>query len=355
MSSATDLEDRLTELFESQARALHVPAREWSDVSQTEAAGPSRTRPPWPRIGLSIAAAIPLVLALVLATGDRGTQQVTTGGGGAPAAQLPRLQVETRQVTLAADAISIDVGGKRFVTTQPLEAHSDPGMPNEYTTLELTWREHGVEMRMNIYFTSDGREWWSKEIRTYDGNAQGEWITYEGDYFRSPLGTAFTGDVDVEASSDRATGRLRMVNVRLEAFRRPASCTNPTGPYALEAATDRITLRVGDGSSGYGAGVRLLDTTTCATVSDPSRFTYDWRAQDPRIVTVDATGATADLRAKAAGSTTVQVTAREVGTGQVAGTTALEVVVRATDGARAGAGAPRQPGSATPERGSSGP
>ena len=345
MSTPTDLEGRLTELFEGQARALHVPVREWSEVRQPTQPSRVRTRPGWPRVAIGVAAALPLVLALVLTTGDRGTQQVTTGGDGAPAGQPARLQVETRQVTMAADAVTIDVGGKRFVTTQPLEAHSDPGMPNEYTTLELTWNEHGVEMRMNIYFTSDGREWGSKEIRTYDGNAQGAWVTYEGDFFRSPLGTPFTGDFDARSSAGPTSGHLRMANLRLEAFRRPAACTTTTGPYALEPTIGLVTMT--EPVAGYGVGVTLLDTASCAPVADPGRFTYQWRAQDPAVVAVGATGSTADLRAKGQGTTTVEVTARDRRTGETAASTRIDVAVNSqaepgatSGGRRAGAAQP---------------
>ena len=47
----------------------------------------------------------------------------------------------------------------------------------------------GVEMRLNIYFASDGHDWWANEIRTYNGKSPGDWIEYTGTFFRTPLGT----------------------------------------------------------------------------------------------------------------------------------------------------------------------
>jgi hypothetical protein len=95
---------------------------------------------------------------------------------------------------------------------------SDPGDPN-YQTLELTWTEHGVEMRWYVYVRSDGLEWWSDEMRTYDGSAAGEWVTFTGDFFRSPLGEAYTGELDVTAADHGVTSRLRVGGLTLAAFR----------------------------------------------------------------------------------------------------------------------------------------
>lgn len=193
-------------------------------------------------------------------------------------------------MSLSADALTIEAGGKQFVTVPPVEVHGDPGNPNEYTTLELTWQEHGVEMRLFVYFNTDGCEWWSNEIRTYDGNIDGEWITYTGDFFRRPLGTPFVGDFTV-AASDPPGGRLHLSNLRLEAFRRSPACLGATGPLALDPGTSPIEIKhVAGGSAnfsfGYSARVRLLDTASCLPVANEDRYLYEWQTKDPRVVKV---------------------------------------------------------------------
>ncbi len=77
-------------------------------------------------------------------------------------------------------------------------------------------------MRLDIYFQADGTEWWSEELRTYDGNADGDWVTFTGDFFRTPMGTAATGVFDetaTDAENDSGiTSRLHIEGLRLQAF-----------------------------------------------------------------------------------------------------------------------------------------
>ena len=77
------------------------------------------------------------------------------------------------------------------------QLNSDPG-GSDYWTLEVIWFEHEVEQRLNMYFGSDGTDWWVDEIRTYDGYDPGEWVYAYGPFFQTPLGEAFEGDVEVD-------------------------------------------------------------------------------------------------------------------------------------------------------------
>ena len=74
---------------------------------------------------------------------------------------------------------------------------SDPGDAT-YRTLEATWQEHGVEQRLYLYFGGDATSWWVDEIRIYNGAQQGEWLYATGQFFRSPLGTVWRGNLDIE-------------------------------------------------------------------------------------------------------------------------------------------------------------
>ncbi|MES2153764.1 MAG: thrombospondin type 3 repeat-containing protein [bacterium] len=61
-----------------------------------------------------------------------------------------------------------------------------------YTTIELIWHEHGVEMRFFAYLHSDGSVWWSDEIRVYNGASQGaDWLFAYGDFFRTSVGQPY--------------------------------------------------------------------------------------------------------------------------------------------------------------------
>ncbi|MEO7837047.1 MAG: hypothetical protein ABIS21_05345 [Acidimicrobiales bacterium] len=238
------------------------------------------------------------------------------------------IHVETNQVSLSAASVLIEAGGRTFLTSAPIIVHGDPGTRNEYTTLELTWHENGVEMRLNIYFTSDGHEWWSDKIWTYDGQAEGKWIMYDGDYFRSSLGTPFTGDLDISAG----TGRLHITKMQLEAFRQPAACASATGPYTLEPDTSRVemggTVSVGGGmSAGYALNVSLLETASCVPLANQDAYSYEWRAQEPAALKVKGTGRRGEFTAAAEGTSSVVVTAKDPRSGAVVAETSIEVVV----------------------------
>ena len=184
----------------------------------------ARTPAPGRRRVTLVAACLAIVVAagvgLFLIAGPRREREAVPGDDGGPSTRATNpVSWTTEQVHLTADDFRIDVNGTEFVADDPaIEVQSDPGDPH-YQTLELTWTEHGVEMRWYVYFQSDGVEWWSDEMRTYDGNAAGEWVTFTGDFFRSPLGHAYSGELDVTAADHGVTSHLRVAGLTLAAFR----------------------------------------------------------------------------------------------------------------------------------------
>jgi hypothetical protein len=327
-----DLEARLRSMFDSKTRTLAIPDREPDEVAGVPEWPSTRRRAPYIMAAALVAAVVITAVAVGATTGHR----VDTNRG--PAAPQPAaggvqpIHFETALVSMAADAFSIDVRGKTFSTSPPVDVHGDPCMRNEYTTLELTWHEHDVEMRLYVYFKSDGRDWWSNEIRTYDGAAQGEWVVYHGEFFRQPLGTPFVGNLDITGlgehgtTADGVTGELHLTNLHLLAFRRPAVCTNPTGRYALVASETPITMSVSP-SGGYGVLVTLMDTTNCTPVDVGGAFNYRWAVQDPSIVAVTPDGTRAEVRAIRAGRTVLHVSALDPSGGTVVTETDIEVAV----------------------------
>lgn len=330
-----ELESRLTSLFQEQAGATPVPPADWTEVRPLATPpGPSR------RPVLAAAATAVAVLAAVVTLGGGDTARVRTGpaddaeaaGPATTAVTHAGFHADTRQVRLHAGAVVIEAGGRRFVTAAPITAHSDPGDATS-TTLELTWQEHGVEMRLFIYFTSDGRDWWSDEIRTYDGGSPGEWITYEGEFFRRPLGTAFVGDFEVSQPAP-GTGRVHLAGAQLEAFRRSPSCDGATTPLVLDPGTSPIRIPGHGVATGYGVAVRLLDAASCAVLPDQDRYVYAWRSRDPDVVSVDTSfqppehgGRHADLTAARPGHASVHVAATDPDTGVVVAELELPVEV----------------------------
>jgi len=121
---------------------------------------------------------------------------------------------EVGRVEWTSGGHSVDVGG--VSSTGAFGTISgDPGSPS-YATAELTWFEHGVERRINVYFASDGVNWFADEIRTYNelGN---DWNYYRAGapYFVTPVGQAFEASC-VDLTSDDGKAQLRLRDFKLK-------------------------------------------------------------------------------------------------------------------------------------------
>lgn len=330
-----ELESQLRELFDRQADAMAVNTRAWDDppmATVTTLATSGRPRSALAAV-LATAAAVALVVGTVAVAPSRGVHVA-----GQPGAAVP-VHFATPQVRFDAEALSVDANGKNFTSAgSTVEVHSDPGTHNEYTTLELAWREHGVEMRLFMYFKSDGRNWWSDELRTYNGNAPGDWLYYTGTFFREPIGTAFAGNVDL--SPTEGQGHLRISNLRLQPFLPPAACTHPATRYAVEVSYERIDMP--KGADGFGLGTTtVLDLTTCTAVVDPHAFSFDWTIANPAVARIQTDGdqplrnellgadptQSMNLAPISPGATTLHVVAHLRTTGQLVATADIPVTV----------------------------
>lgn len=257
----------------------------------------------------------------------------SAGAGGFAAVPLGNaVDWNTPFVALHADDFRIEAAGKTFLGQTPgATLHSDPGTPNQYTTFERVWTENGVEMRLNVYFGGDGKDWWASEIRIYNGLANGDWLTSSGKRFTSTLGQAFTGDLDLTFSSAQTPGRLVMHGLRLQAFLTPDVCLNATSGYVIEVLYPTIDMTTAP-NAGFGAAVRLLDAN-CVQVADDSAFLYLWSADNPTILSVSASGSSAGLKGLAAGVTTLHVSAQRRSDGVVVAQGTMLVTISAMPGA----------------------
>jgi hypothetical protein len=181
---------------------------------------------------LAIAAAVALIVAGLYVLTGRGTDSPTR-----PASSGTGISFVTNNVSFTADDLWIDVGGQRFTSTgAKVDVHTDPGTAS-YTTLELTWTEHGVQMNVNIYFQSDGTQWWSNELRTYNGKAEGDWVTFRGDFFRSARSAESTGTFDQTATENGVTSHFHIDGLKLIAFLHPGPSDTPSNSAPLPPYT----------------------------------------------------------------------------------------------------------------------
>jgi hypothetical protein len=147
------------------------------------------------------------VVLLILALAGAAVWALINQRPSEPGLEGNQVHWKTEVVELQAADFWIDTAGKRFLGTARVEVVSDPGNAT-YRTLELTWHEHGAEMRVNIYFGGDASQWWIDEIRTYDGTAQSpDWLFYRAPEIRAPIGQPWVGNVNITSISSSQPGR----------------------------------------------------------------------------------------------------------------------------------------------------
>ena len=153
---------------------------------------------------------------LVGCSDDTPTQAGTTTGN-------PVLW-DTGHIRLQADDFYLEADGVTYLANvDHVEIGGDwDSANNTYGTIELEWTEHGNDMRLYVYFQATTEMWWCDEIRTYDGHKDDgtRWIYYYGEFFKSPVGSAFDGDVDLtnDDSDNGVEGKLYFTAMHLEAF-----------------------------------------------------------------------------------------------------------------------------------------
>ena len=264
------LDDDLSALFRRQADAMQVPAPTLDQQLARVASLATGRERRW----LLPAAAVVLVAVGGVALAQRttpvtpaGPPAADTGISGAP------FVFETPTVRMTADSIEVIAGDQVFVPTDVV-VQGDPGN-SRFTTLELGWGDaSAVWQKIHLYFVSDGSSWWVSEIRTTD--ATGEWVFSPPDqrWFTSPLGTAWTGDLDLP--------NLRITNLTIEAFLPPAACDDPSAPIAVVSAYPAIG---GAAGGGFGGRIDLIDTATCTAI-DPTSYVFTTVVDDPSIAAV---------------------------------------------------------------------
>jgi hypothetical protein len=339
-----DLESRLRELFERQAAGVDASARVWDDapmVAVDELAARRRSRPRSALLAVvAVAASVLLVIGIVAAAPGRDGVRV----GGQPGTGAP-VHFETQQVRFDANSLRIDANGKTFTSAGTnVDVHSDPGTTT-YQTLELDWQEHGVEMRLYFYFGADAHFWWVSNLATYNGRSQPDWIGYRGPLFRTPLGSAFAGDVDLVPDGAPSGARLHIAAMRLQPFLPPKACANQTGAYAIESNEGAELSLIAAPDAAFSDTVTLYDRATCAAVSTPGRFTYRFTSSKPEVVSVNAsppecpdgvvpanycdTHAYLSLAAKSPGRATVHIEAVDTRSRAVVATLDVPVTAKA--------------------------
>jgi len=127
----------------------------------------------------------------------------------APVPQENAISWEAENIRLMADNFYVIAGGQVF--TAPAD---DVTVSGADSSLEVTWMEHDVEMRVNINVEADDDTWRATDIRFYDGTDSGDWITIEEEIISAPLGESYAVDSLIRQMGNNA---IRFENLELEA------------------------------------------------------------------------------------------------------------------------------------------
>lgn len=183
----------------------------------------------------------------------------------------------TDVVDLKAADFWIEANGQRFrAAAVPASVYSDPGNPTS-RTFEVEWTEHGVPMWFYLYLGGDDTSWWVREIRTRDGHLNADWAALRGVWFKSPLGAAWTGDLDVTLTDVAAAGstptRVHLAGATLT--------TQPQASYVAPAGGGKILPAdvdpTGPGGAVYCDPVLRLDPVRAQEALLKRDFRVAWR------------------------------------------------------------------------------
>lgn len=222
-----------------------------------------------------------------------------TTGGSAQCASFLWLKDENKPNTISwstpyaalkSNNFYIRIGDKKFYGKEPIRISSDPG--TDKTTLEATWNENGVEMRLFMYFqkTSNG-EWEMYDLRSYNGSQQGDWIYYKdslGNRISSVPGYHNYHDKVTFVPTDGRDAEIYCDKCSINAFLKNEAPVSELG-YSLDfligLPTGKIITITNQPMTGYGVNV-LLRNNQGEVVKDQSSFSYEWTVDQPEVISM---------------------------------------------------------------------
>jgi hypothetical protein len=249
---ARELRDHLRSCPDCQRRAARMRSDLWSIGRADPAVSPRlhdrlrevavtapRQRPNAIGIVIAFVLLATVVVGGSLGVGALASRPANPGNPVAPDASLAADALDavswrTNVVALAAHALTIEQDGAVLAGGPTARVASDPG-DLTYWTLEASWKEQGRDQRLNLYFEADGRNWWIDEVRTWDSAAkEGRDATFAGPYALTPLGQAYSGDLDLSMPGPTGPTTIRLDGLRI--------AVSPASSVTAPALGARIVL-----------------------------------------------------------------------------------------------------------------
>ena len=228
---------------EACAGRAHGLRRDIRALASMDAGRPSRSVEDRVRIALLEPRGLSgrLVAAVVVSLLALSAVGVSLGVGAAPPPAAPvaeigadkRLVWRTDVVLLGVNDFRIEANGLVFAGDADASVTGDPGGPTSWS-LELSWREHGHEQRLDLYFKADGGSWWIDELRVGDGLPPPDSATFPpGPHAPTPIGQDFVGDLDFVGEGGAGPVRVHLGDAVLHVAPREDAAAPPGGGVVL--------------------------------------------------------------------------------------------------------------------------
>jgi len=184
----------------------------------------------------------------------------------------------------------IQIGERYFFGTNNVNVSSDPGV--EKTTLELTWKESNIEMRLYLYFEKiENGMWQMYDLRTYNSSGS-DWIYYSttdslGNPVRSMVGYRDYYYERTFVSKD-GSAKIYCKHCSITAFIKkylPPSASGYNVDFRIGIPQGETITISNDPMTGYGVNAVFLNSSG-EIIKDQSDFTYNWKAENENILTV---------------------------------------------------------------------
>lgn len=192
------------------------------------------------------------------------------------------------RVQLLADRLRLKVGDKVWKATGKVKVGLDAS--NDLADLELEWKEGGVDQRLFFHMVSEGDHWWIRDVWSYDGHREGDWVYYEdlAPLTRTRVGESLTGDLVIESTNasrprfqEDGSATLRIEGMKLTAFdpmQQPAPLTGCKPPES-DVWVDSDPMFRGHSDSPLASLIDLTPAEIEAELQELGlcyRFTYNW-------------------------------------------------------------------------------
>lgn len=190
---------------------------------------------------------------------------------------------QTPYSSFSANDFYIRIGDKQFYGERVVVT-GDPSL--QKPTLEMTWQENGVQMRLYIYFEKATENTWRiYDVRTYNGDQNPDWISYKPysvSEVTAPLGYPFKADQLTFRPTDSSDAEIVCARCSLTSFKTNEVPISEFGfglDFLIGLPKGQIIKLTTNPLAGYGVNAVMVNKRG-DLVEDQGKYTFSFEPQD---------------------------------------------------------------------------